>query len=295
MDFSGSIVVGHDDTSASMAAVRWAAQLAEARSQRLCIVHAWSWPVLNYGMAGMAVMDSAAPRNQAQHLVDEAAHHVAGLFPRLPVWTEVIGGHPREVLDRVSLTAELLVVGTRGLGSIMGTLLGSVSRGILHDAGCPVAIIRSEHHRAGPVLVAYDGSRAARLALDHAADLANTWGDDLKIVTVVAGGHAPYEGVAESRGTNQRARSLLDEASAQVRARRPQVKLRARVLEDRTVPAALLTAAAGARVLVMGHRGLSRDRFGSVAHAATLNATGNLLIVRDLEEMATELTGTGGG
>lgn len=288
MDFSGSIVVGHDDTTASMAAVRWAAELAHLHDRRLCIVHAWTWPVLNYGMAGMAVMDSAAPRNQAEHLVDEAAHQVSARFPHLPVWTDVIAGHPREVLDEVSQTADLLVVGTRGLGTVMSTLLGSVSRGILHDAGCPVSIIRSEHHRAGPVLVAYDGSDAARLAVDTAADLAAGWDDALKIVTAIPGEHAPYERVAETWGVSSAERALLDEATAQARARHPQLEVRSKVVEDRTVAAALLTAAAGARMLVMGHRGLSRDRFGSSAHAATLNATGNITIVRHAAGHATD-------
>jgi nucleotide-binding universal stress UspA family protein len=52
------------------------------------------------------------------------------------------------------------------------------------------------------------------------------------------------------------------------------------MLEDRTAAEGLLNAAAGARMLVLGHRGLSRGRFGSTAHATVLHATGNVTVVR---------------
>ncbi|MGO2023773.1 MAG: universal stress protein, partial [Brachybacterium tyrofermentans] len=161
MDFTRSIVVGYDDTTASAAAVRWAAHLARSSGTGLRIVHAWSWPLLSSGMAGLPVMDSAGPRNQATRLLEDAAATVSLLVPEITVQTDLITGTARDVLDDLSQTAELVVVGTRGLGPVMGALLGSVSRGILHDAGCPVAVIRSEHHVGGPVLVAYDGSEAA--------------------------------------------------------------------------------------------------------------------------------------
>ena len=45
-----------------------------------------------------------------------------------------------------------------------------------------------------------------------------------------------------------------------------------------------LDAAAGARMLVLGHRGLGRGRFGSTAHATVLHATGNVTVVRHAPE-----------
>jgi nucleotide-binding universal stress UspA family protein len=167
-----SILVGYDDTSAAMAAVRWAAELARDNGAGIRLLHAWTWPLLGQGLAGIPVIDPAGPRNQASRLLDDAAERVSALYPEVPVTAELVAGMPREVLEEASAGSDLLVVGTRGLGAVLGTLLGSVSRGLLHDAGCPVAIIRSDQHRAGPVLVAYDGSETAGEALDVAADLA---------------------------------------------------------------------------------------------------------------------------
>src|SRR5699024_6282180 len=103
--------------------------------------------------------------------------------------------------------------------AVLGTLLGSVSRGLLHDAGCPVAVIRSEHHRAGPVLVAYDGSDAAGEAVDVSADLAATWGSILRVVHVQDTDHAPCADGLEARSGGSRSRSLLDQAAERSRSR----------------------------------------------------------------------------
>lgn len=281
MDLTGSnIVVGYDDTTAAMAAVRWAAELARDTGSGVRLVHAWTWPLIGQGMAGIPVIDPAGPRNQASRLLEDAAQRVGGRFPEVAVTSELLAGMPREVLEEISGSTDLLVVGTRGLGAVMGVLLGSVSRGILHDAGCPVAVIRSDQHRAGPVLVAYDGSEAAGEAVDVAAGLAYIWGAPLRVVHVQVGAHAPYESSAEAWGAGSRSRGLLEEGADRAAVRHEGLEVQTRMLEDRSVAEGLLAAAAGARMLVLGHRGLSRGRIGSTAHASVLHATGNVMVVR---------------
>lgn len=275
-----NIVVGYDDTTAAMAAVRWGAELARSTASGLHLVHAWTWPLLGQGMSAIPVLDPAGPRNQASRLLDEAAERIAAQFPDVPVTSELLSGMPREALEEISGRTGLLVVGTRGLGPVLGTLLGSVSRGILHDAGCPVAVIRSEQHRAGPVLAAYDGSEEAGQAVDVAADLAMAWGIPLRVIHVRTSAHAPYTGGAEAWSAGSRSRGVLDEGAARAGSRQPDLVIQSRMLEDRTVAEGLLTAAAGARMLVIGHRGASRGRFGSTAQATVLHATGNVTVVR---------------
>ena len=56
--------------------------------------------------------------------------------------------HPVGELVRQSENARLLVLGTRGRGSVKGAILGSVSQGVLHDAHCPVAVVPTPHERS---------------------------------------------------------------------------------------------------------------------------------------------------
>ncbi|MDN5901515.1 MAG: universal stress protein, partial [Brachybacterium sp.] len=97
MGFTGqNIVVGYDDTTAAMAAVRWAGDLARSTESTLRLVHAWTWPLLGQGMTGIPVLDPTGPRNQAMRLLDDAAERVAAQFPEVPVTAELLSGTPRE-------------------------------------------------------------------------------------------------------------------------------------------------------------------------------------------------------
>jgi nucleotide-binding universal stress UspA family protein len=53
-------------------------------------------------------------------------------------------GHPVDTILHVAKDrgADLIVLGSRGLGGFKRLLLGSVSNGVLHHAPCPVLIVR---------------------------------------------------------------------------------------------------------------------------------------------------------
>jgi nucleotide-binding universal stress UspA family protein len=70
-------------------------------------------------------------------------------FPDVAVEALLSHDSAAAVLNGVSRTAQLVVVGSRGHGVIAGTLLGSTGLQLLHHADCPVLIMRARGARAG--------------------------------------------------------------------------------------------------------------------------------------------------
>jgi nucleotide-binding universal stress UspA family protein len=62
-------------------------------------------------------------------------------FPDVPLHPTVLRAQPVRGLVQESTGARLLVVGSHGRHAVTGTLLGSVSQGVLHHATCPVAVL----------------------------------------------------------------------------------------------------------------------------------------------------------
>jgi nucleotide-binding universal stress UspA family protein len=78
-------------------------------------------------------------------------------------------GNPAAELIAASKTADLVVVGARGAGGFKGLLIGSVSREVLNEASCPVAVVRNPPgDPAAPIVVGIDGTSTARAALGWA-------------------------------------------------------------------------------------------------------------------------------
>ncbi len=100
----------------------------------------------------------------------------------------VADSSPARALQRAAEAhdADLVVVGSCHRTAAGRVLLGDVSRGVLHGAPCPVAVVphrfRATGGRLGTVLVAFDGSPEAREALELAAKVR----EDLEASLVVA-------------------------------------------------------------------------------------------------------------
>ena len=79
-------------------------------------------------------------KRQAEHLVAETANALAG--PRFTVTTEVRTGDPVTAICEAATGYDLLIVGSHGRQGLDRFLLGSVSHGIVHRAGCSVLVVR---------------------------------------------------------------------------------------------------------------------------------------------------------
>lgn len=83
----------------------------------------------------------AGARKRARELLDK----VEKAFPKAVQTTVLVtvGDPAAEIVNVARETgAEMIVVGSRGLGRMQGMLLGSVSDRIVHLAHCPVLVVR---------------------------------------------------------------------------------------------------------------------------------------------------------
>ena len=131
------VVVGVDGSPDSEKALAWAEDYATRTGADLVLVTAWQWPT-SYGVP--LAYDEWDPSIDAQKVLDKA---MTGLsLPDERVHPRVMQGSAAEVLAAASRDADLVVVGTRGHGSIAGAILGSVSSHCVHHAHCPVVVVR---------------------------------------------------------------------------------------------------------------------------------------------------------
>ena len=138
------IAVGMDGSESAAAALRWAAAEARLRGARLRVVHAWNVPTIAYAGSGFVPPASfeddlaQAAETALGQWLDAARADLEGL----EVERHSAEGHSSTVLVDAAAGADLLVVGSRGLGGFKELLLGSVSHQCAQRASCPVVIVR---------------------------------------------------------------------------------------------------------------------------------------------------------
>ncbi|PZG00363.1 universal stress protein [Micromonospora deserti] len=275
------VVVGVDGSPPSLVAAEHAAQAATLRSRPLHLVHGYLHP-LGYGVPlNPYDVGVPAPTEQAQKMVAQAAAELADRWPGLTVEARQVAGGPGAALVEESRRAELVVVGSRGLGGFAGLLLGSVGAQVAAHAHCPVLVVRPAEQPLpveGPVLVGVDGSESAELAVGYAADEATRRGTPVVLVHVRPSDEerrVPDE-VAETRAADQaESVELLATAGAAVRGSHPGLAVEERVLRAAKPEQALIEASGDASLVVVGTRGrggFTGMLLGSVSQALVQHA-----------------------
>jgi nucleotide-binding universal stress UspA family protein len=126
------IVVGVDGSQHARAALAWAQRQARLTGAALEVVAAWDYPQF-YGMYGWTpVLEDPGLEQIAERLARDTAEAVLGAQPDIAAVIRVRQGPPGRALVEAARGAELLVVGSRGLGAVAGALLGSVSQHAAH-------------------------------------------------------------------------------------------------------------------------------------------------------------------
>lgn len=286
---TGEIVVGVDGSASSNAAVRWAAAQAARRNVPLRLVHIVAAPSITNVMPAVPTDFGQWQDTQAREVLREATELVAevgaetGTTARIAD-ADVYHAAPVPTLIDLSKGAELVVVGSRGMGAFRRTLLGSASTGLLHHAHCPVAVIHDGPTPAPtlPVVVGVDGSpssveavaiafaEASRLGVDLVA--VHAWSDDS--LFAVPGVDWAAVVVDEEEVLSQRLAGTSEDY--------PDVTVHRVVVRDQ--PARYLAEQAqGAQLLVVGSHGrggFAGMLLGSVSTALAHTVTIPLIVAR---------------
>ena len=135
---TGRILVGHDGSPNSEAALDAAIDEAEARRADLDVITVWRVPLLvdPYSIR----VEMIHTEHAAEASVDAAALRAERRLGR-PVGRRVVPGSPRAVLTDEATHYDLVVVGAKGCHGIPGLRLGSVARHLAHSCPVPLLIV----------------------------------------------------------------------------------------------------------------------------------------------------------
>ncbi|MGW3472135.1 universal stress protein [Saccharopolyspora sp. NPDC000995] len=267
------VLVGVDGSEQSSLAALWAAQEADLHNAPLRL---------------MIVGEDPSRDEQAWETLTNAAELCRNDRPLVEVFEEIRHGRPIEELIWASAEARLVAVGSRGLGRVAESVLGSVSTAVAMHARCPVAVIRDRRtsFTVGPVVVGVDDSAPSQAALRFAFDAAAARRTDLVAMHVWRPIAIEYSWVETPSGATwfslDDAQRALAGQLGRWREDYPGVTVHEEVRFGHPVEE-LTKAASHAQLLVLGHRGrggFERLLLGSVAHGVLHHAECPMVIVR---------------
>jgi nucleotide-binding universal stress UspA family protein len=138
------ILIATDGSPASLHAVELGLELAEEHAAQVTFVHvapaADVLPVAGIGMAPVSVPHEVDEADRAALDAALALAEERGL----PALTRLLVGNAAKqiVVYANEIDADVIVVGSRGLGAVGRAVLGSVSGKVLRDAKRPVLVVR---------------------------------------------------------------------------------------------------------------------------------------------------------
>ncbi len=245
----------------------------------------------------VAYPDARDPDAEVDELLRAAAENVAA--DGRHVQTRRLHGRTASVIveQAADLRAELIVVGSRGLGPLRTMLLGSVSAEVVDHAPCPVLVARAD--AVTGVLLAVDGSTHSQRAVEHLAGARYLAGQRVEVMSVgptprsdiraFAPETATWADVPASAGVppiddNRRhVEAVAARAAGDLAGQGYDVRWSV-AFGDVAHEIMCATDQLRCNLVVMGSRGLTgldRIRLGSVARNVLLHSAASVLIVRE--------------
>lgn len=276
------ITAGIDGTEESLAALNWAAREAVRRGLPLRVVHAWTFESGGAAEPG----DLGTQEQWVRDSVGEAARTVRERHAELSVTTDVVEGDAVETLTALAAESEMLVLGSRGHGRIVGFLVGSVGQQVIVGAGRPIVFVRAGDQASNEVagheiVVGQQGDpEDSAAALGFAFETAARRGATVRAVRawalppVFAYSPASLQVLDEAGGLEPFEQKSLAAALAPWRERYPDVHVVEHV-EMGSAGQVLLSVSGTAQLMVVGRRARRTavgTRIGSVAYGVLHHA-----------------------
>lgn len=182
-----------DFSPTSTAVLSWTRLIAEAFEARVEILYAdWSEPPRYFTEGQLSVLDSEEQRQRhgLEHDLRDLAKKVLG--PHISYSVSVVEGHAVDViLDRSRKSPpDLVVMSSHGRSGVARLLLGSVAENVVHEAECPVLIVRGpvispEQRHLERVLCPVNLTETAREGAEVASGMASVLEAELNVLQAI--------------------------------------------------------------------------------------------------------------
>ncbi|MFE2478065.1 universal stress protein [Streptomyces sp. NPDC059389] len=288
---SNRITVGLDGSVAGSAAADWAADEAVLRGAALELVHAEDWA--QYGPFTAPLPE---PRRQwAEELLSLTRDRLLREHGTLDITTHGTRGvAASKALAASAADADLLVLGSRGLGTVSGFIVGSTSSATIPETDTPVVLVRSvdggerplgDADDAGPVVLGLDLHSNCDRLLAFACEEADRRSCPLVVVhgwsLPPVFSYAPSLDPGIEKEMADGLQATLRELLSPWEQKYPRLAVDARtVLGQPAIQ--ILDAASGAALVVVGRR-IRRPalgaRIGPITHAVMHHATSPVAVV----------------
>ncbi|QKW37011.1 universal stress protein [Actinomadura sp. NAK00032] len=278
-DHGGAVLVGYDGSPAGDQALHWAVEEADLRRVPLTVCHAWHWP---YPSSPPDDDTLEIFRAAAAIVADEGVRKAHAQAEDMDVHWRLERGQSGTVLQEAAVDAGLVVLGARGHGGFGGLSVGFTAVQVCARGARPVIVVRSGQPQVGGhggrLVVGVDGSPASEAALGFAFEEAAlrrasvtavcSWWDP----AVLPGpDRVPF---TDPQVIRSEAMARFDQAVAPWQREHPNVPLDTEFVVD-PPRQALVNAAQGAALLVVGDRGIGsvpQMLLGPVTQAALQQA-----------------------